>query len=80
MKTFKEHESQVRSYIRSFPAIFQKAKGATVFDEQGKKYIDFFCRCRDIELRTQQPTGFRSPDKLLKRGLHYPRPGSGHRR
>ncbi|AXV40305.1 MAG: diaminobutyrate--2-oxoglutarate transaminase [Methanobacterium sp. BAmetb5] len=42
MKTFKEHESQVRSYIRSFPAIFQKARGATLIDEQGKEYIDFF--------------------------------------
>ena len=42
MKTFKKHESQVRSYIRSFPAIFQKAKGSKLYDEQGKEYIDFF--------------------------------------
>lgn len=42
MKTFKEHESQVRSYVRSFPAIFDKAKGSILFDEQGNEYIDFF--------------------------------------
>lgn len=42
MKTFKQLESQVRSYVRSFPAIFQKAKGSTLYDEQGKEYIDFF--------------------------------------
>ena len=42
MKTFKELESQVRSYVRSFPAIFQKAKGSLLYDEQGNEYIDFF--------------------------------------
>lgn len=42
MKTFKELESQVRSYVRSFPAIFHKAKGSLLYDEQGKEYIDFF--------------------------------------
>ncbi len=42
MKTFKQHESQVRSYVRSFPAIFEKAKGSILCDEQGKEYIDFF--------------------------------------
>ena len=42
MKTFKQFESEVRSYIRSFPAIFQKAKGSALYDEQGNEYIDFF--------------------------------------
>lgn len=42
MKTFKELESQVRSYVRSSPAIFHKAKGSLLYDEQGKEYIDFF--------------------------------------
>ncbi|MCC7560403.1 MAG: diaminobutyrate--2-oxoglutarate transaminase [Methanobacterium sp.] len=42
MKTFKQHESEVRSYIRSFPAIFKKAKGSILYDEQENEYIDFF--------------------------------------
>ncbi|MDP1553132.1 MAG: diaminobutyrate--2-oxoglutarate transaminase [Methanobacteriaceae archaeon] len=42
MKTFKQLESQVRSYVRSFPAIFKTAKGSKLWDEQGKEYIDFF--------------------------------------
>ncbi|MGC9516217.1 MAG: diaminobutyrate--2-oxoglutarate transaminase [Methanomicrobiales archaeon] len=42
MKTFKQLESQVRSYVRSFPAIFHKAKGSMLYDEQGNEYIDFF--------------------------------------
>jgi diaminobutyrate-2-oxoglutarate transaminase len=42
MQIFQEFESEVRSYIRSFPTIFSTAKGAYVYDENGKEYIDFF--------------------------------------
>ena len=42
MRIFEQLESEVRSYIRSFPVIFSTAKGAYLFDEQGKQYIDFF--------------------------------------
>lgn len=42
MKTFETHESNVRSYIRSFPTLFTKASGAHLFDDAGKSYIDFF--------------------------------------
>jgi diaminobutyrate-2-oxoglutarate transaminase len=42
MRIFENLESQVRGYIRSFPTIFEKAKGALLFNEQGEKYIDFF--------------------------------------
>lgn len=39
---FENVESNVRSYCRSFPTTFVKAKGALMFDDQGKEYIDFF--------------------------------------
>ncbi|UCZ57685.1 diaminobutyrate--2-oxoglutarate transaminase [Desulfurispirillum indicum] len=42
MRIFEQMESQVRGYIRSFPAIFEKAKGSYLYDEQGNEYIDFF--------------------------------------
>ena len=42
MRIFEQLESEVRSYIRSFPVIFSTAKGAYLYDEQGNKYIDFF--------------------------------------
>ena len=42
MRIFEQLESEVRSYIRSFPVIFSTAKGASLYDEQGKEYIDFF--------------------------------------
>ncbi len=42
METFEKHESQVRSYSRSFPKVFHKAKGYKIWDTDGKEYIDFF--------------------------------------
>lgn len=40
---FENYESEVRSYCRHFPTVFVKAKGADFVDEDGNKYIDFFC-------------------------------------
>lgn len=42
MSIFEELESNVRSYCRSFPDVFDRAKGALVYGEAGKRYIDFF--------------------------------------
>ncbi|GGF73164.1 diaminobutyrate--2-oxoglutarate transaminase [Terasakiella brassicae] len=42
MRIFEQVESQVRGYVRSFPAIFDRAEGALLFDEHGNRYIDFF--------------------------------------
>jgi len=42
MRIFENLESEVRGYIRSFPTIFTKAKGAILTDEQDVEYIDFF--------------------------------------
>jgi diaminobutyrate-2-oxoglutarate transaminase len=35
-------ESNVCSYCRGFPAVFERALGATQWDDQGRRYIDFF--------------------------------------
>ena len=43
VKPFEEYESKVRSYCRKFPAVFDKAKGSYLYDEDGNKYLDFFC-------------------------------------
>ncbi len=42
MDTFSELESSVRSYIRSWPTVWERAQGATLWDEQGRAYLDFF--------------------------------------
>lgn len=42
-RPFETYESEVRSYCRNFPAVFTKAKGSLLYDEDGREYIDFFC-------------------------------------
>ncbi len=42
MRIFEELESEVRGYVRAFPAVFDTAKGAFLYDEQGNEFIDFF--------------------------------------
>ncbi len=42
VELFTELESNVRSYCRSFPAVFSKAKGHSLWDTHGKEYLDFF--------------------------------------
>jgi diaminobutyrate-2-oxoglutarate transaminase len=42
LKTFEELESQVRSYCRSFPTIFTRARDYKLWDIDGREFIDFF--------------------------------------
>ena len=42
-KTFEMYESSVRSYCRHFPVVFNRAKGAFMYDEEGNRYLDFLC-------------------------------------
>lgn len=42
LEVFNKYESEVRGYIRSFPVVFEKAKMAEIWDETGKRYVDFF--------------------------------------
>ena len=41
MKIFDEIESEVQSYARSFPRVFNRAKGEFLYDEEGNQYLDF---------------------------------------
>jgi diaminobutyrate-2-oxoglutarate transaminase len=40
---FRDLESEVRMYCRKFPAVFHRAKGAELFSEDGRSFVDFFC-------------------------------------
>jgi diaminobutyrate-2-oxoglutarate transaminase len=42
LSVFEQMESEVRSYCRSFPVVFAKASGHTIWDTNQKAYIDFF--------------------------------------
>jgi len=52
---FVRRESEVRGYCRSFPAIFARAKGATLWDEQGRAYIDFLAGAGTINYGHNDP-------------------------
>lgn len=39
---FSRRESEVRSYCRSFPAVFDTADGSEQIDVHGRRYVDFF--------------------------------------
>ena len=39
--SFERLESKVQSYARAFPAVFDKARGAELWDVQGGRYLDF---------------------------------------
>lgn len=42
LDAFESLESGVRSYIRSWPAVWSRAQGSSIWDENGREYIDFF--------------------------------------
>src|SRR5688572_5957892 len=42
LKIFNRLESEVRGYIRTFPALFAKAQGSLLIGEDDSQYIDFF--------------------------------------
>jgi len=41
MKIFDELESEVRSYARSFPRVFNRASGEFLYDSEGTEFLDF---------------------------------------
>ena len=42
MSIIERRESNVRSYCRSFPTVFDTAEGAHLIDRDGRRYLDFF--------------------------------------
>ncbi|MFE9610932.1 diaminobutyrate--2-oxoglutarate transaminase [Streptomyces sp. NPDC006012] len=42
MTVFDELESEVRSYSRSWPTVFNHASGTRLYSEDGRPYLDFF--------------------------------------
>ncbi|WP_460341627.1 diaminobutyrate--2-oxoglutarate transaminase [Actinoallomurus acanthiterrae] len=42
MNVFESLESEVRSYCRGWPTVFEKASGSHLYDENGRAFLDFF--------------------------------------
>lgn len=54
-KTIERVESRVRSYSRSFPKLFDRALGATIYDTSGRAYIDFLAGCSSLNYGHNDP-------------------------
>lgn len=52
---FTELESNVRSYCRTFPTVFDGALDAHMWDEEGRRYIDFFAGAGTINYGHNNP-------------------------
>jgi len=63
MKIFDEIESEVQSYARSFPRIFNKAQGEFLYDEEGNKYLDFLAGAGTLNYGHNNPV---FKEKLLE--------------
>ncbi|WP_344253742.1 aminotransferase class III-fold pyridoxal phosphate-dependent enzyme, partial [Pseudonocardia hydrocarbonoxydans] len=42
MSVFEDMESEVRSYCRNWPVVFDTAVGSRLTDVDGRSYLDFF--------------------------------------
>ncbi|WP_103528857.1 diaminobutyrate--2-oxoglutarate transaminase [Streptomyces sp. SM12] len=61
LSVFETVESEVRSYCRGWPAIFDQARGSYLFDEDGHRYLDFFAGAGSLNYGHNNP--------VLKRAL-----------
>jgi len=66
------HESQVRYYSRQFPVIFAQGRGSEIWDESGRRYIDFFAGAGALNYG-------HNPPAIKDRLIHYlTEDGIGH--
>ncbi|GAB2789036.1 diaminobutyrate--2-oxoglutarate transaminase [Streptomyces daliensis] len=61
LSVFETVESEVRSYCRGWPTVFDRAQGAHMYDEDGHTYLDFFAGAGSLNYGHNNP--------VLKRAL-----------
>lgn len=61
MHVFEQMESAVRSYSRSFPVVFERARGSYLYDAEGKAWLDFLAGAGSLNYGHNNP--------LLKKAL-----------
>lgn len=69
---FERRESQVRSYCRSFDAVFTRATGSTLQDAKGNSYTDFLSGCSSLNY------GHNDPDMKAALMAHIADDGIAH--
>lgn len=55
LEVFERLESNVRSYIRSFPTLFTQAEGCWVTDEHNQRFLDFFAGAGSLNYGHNHP-------------------------
>ncbi len=48
-------ESEVRSYCRAWPVVFDRAEGSRLYDENGRAYLDFFAGAGSLNYGHNNP-------------------------
>ncbi|MEV7670861.1 diaminobutyrate--2-oxoglutarate transaminase [Streptomyces sp. NPDC088752] len=61
LDVFTTLESEVRSYCRNWPTVFDRAHGSRMYDEAGREYLDFFAGAGSLNYGHNNP--------VLKRAL-----------
>ncbi|MET8816642.1 diaminobutyrate--2-oxoglutarate transaminase [Streptomyces sp. NPDC004549] len=61
LSVFTTLESEVRSYCRNWPTVFNRAHGSRMYDEDGHEYLDFFAGAGSLNYGHNNP--------VLKRAL-----------
>ncbi|MEU4169557.1 diaminobutyrate--2-oxoglutarate transaminase [Streptomyces sp. NPDC026665] len=61
LSVFETLESEVRSYCRNWPTVFDRARGSRMYDEDGHAYLDFFAGAGSLNYGHNNP--------VLKRAL-----------
>jgi diaminobutyrate-2-oxoglutarate transaminase len=61
LSVFETLESEVRSYCRGWPTVFDRAQGSYMYDEDGHAYLDFFAGAGSLNYGHNNP--------VLKRAL-----------
>ena len=55
MNIFSELESEVRSYSRAFPVVFDRASGCHLYDTDGREYLDFLAGAGTLNFGHNHP-------------------------
>jgi hypothetical protein len=55
VQTFERLESEVRSYCRHFPRVFEKAIGSRLIAEDGREYVDFLAGAGTLNYGHNEP-------------------------
>ncbi|OIJ62805.1 diaminobutyrate--2-oxoglutarate transaminase [Streptomyces mangrovisoli] len=72
LSVFETLESEVRSYCRGWPAVFDRARGSRMYDEDGRPYLDFFAGAGSLNYGHNNPVLKRAlVDYLMRDGVTH---------